>query len=78
LGEEYWRWGLDSFHALIAGVFDEEAIEVRPNGGRHAVLAFMAGIAAEEVPAALLAEEDPEAPLLLTARAVTPGGGTKA
>ena len=71
---EHWRWSYGGFRSLVSKAFDPSQVDVRSHGSRNTVLAFLVAIAAEEVDREVLDRDDPEAPLVLSARAVVPGG----
>jgi hypothetical protein len=51
-------------------VFGSDAVVVETHGSPAATVAFLHGVAAEEVPPAVLAMQDPARPTLLGLRAV--------
>ncbi len=69
LEDEYWRLTVASCRALLAEVFPPDRIAVRSYGNVLAGIAFLAGLAAEELRPRELAEHDPYFPLLIAARA---------
>lgn len=69
LESEYWRLTAASCRALLAEVFPPDRIAVRAYGNVLAAIAFLAGMAAEELRPGELAELDPSFPVLVAARA---------
>jgi hypothetical protein len=67
---DHWRFSVEGFAELLAPAFGAANVEVEGHGGTAATLAFLAGLAAEEVEHDLLAGAAQEAPLVVTARAV--------
>jgi GT2 family glycosyltransferase/SAM-dependent methyltransferase len=67
---DHWRFSADGFAELLAPAFGAANVEVEGHGGTGATLAFLAGLAAEEVEQDRLAGAAEEAPLVITARAV--------
>jgi SAM-dependent methyltransferase len=67
-----WYWGFTarSLRRLAESVFGADAVVVEPFGSPAATVAFLHGVAAEEVPPAVLAVQDPARPTLLGLRAV--------
>jgi SAM-dependent methyltransferase len=66
---EYWRFTAASFRALLAEAFPPDRIAVRTYGNVLTGIAFLAGMAAEELRPRELAHQDPHFPLLVAARA---------
>ncbi|MBA3660049.1 MAG: methyltransferase domain-containing protein [Gemmatimonadales bacterium] len=71
---DYWRFTEPSCRALFGDVFGHDRITVRTHGNVLTCVAFLAGMAQEELSAAELAVEDPYFPMLVTVRAVKAGG----
>ena len=71
LDHDYWRLSPDGLATLMATTFPSGAVDVRAEGNRTAAVAFLAGLAADEVGSGL-DQEDPRAPLVVTCRAVAP------
>ncbi|MEW6192540.1 MAG: methyltransferase domain-containing protein [Bacillota bacterium] len=69
---EYWRFTTLSVRRLFAEVFPPENVMVGAYGNVVAAIAFLHGLAAEELSAAELAFNDPDYELLITVRAVKP------
>jgi GT2 family glycosyltransferase/SAM-dependent methyltransferase len=67
---DYWRYTPSALQRLLDAVFAGGDVEVCAEGNRSAVLAFLVGLAAEEVGEETLDEPDDSAPVVLTARAV--------
>jgi GT2 family glycosyltransferase/SAM-dependent methyltransferase len=69
-----WYWSLTPLSAtrLFADVFGPENIEVSASGNVLASVAFLEGIAAEELRRRELESNDPQFPLLITVRAYRP------
>lgn len=70
---DHWRWSYEGFRSLVSKAFDLSQFDVRAHGSRNTVLAFLVAIAAQEVDRQVLDRNDPDAPLVLSARAVVPG-----
>ncbi len=71
---EPWCWSFTcrSLGLLLRRQFPEDNVEVVSHGNVLSAIAFLQGIAAEELEASELAYNDPLYPLLVTARAVRP------
>jgi len=71
---DWWRFSAAGFAELLARPFDARQVDVTGHGGTDATLAFLAGLAAEEVAEAADADLEGggggEAPLVIAARAV--------
>ncbi len=67
--KEYWRFTAASLRSLLAEVFPPDRVAVRTYGNVLAGIAFLTGMAAEELRARELAEDDPYFPLVVAARA---------
>lgn len=70
LDGDFWRFSAEGIRRPLAAAFPDSVIDVRPHGNPVAAMAFLVGLAAEEVDPAELRRTDPECPLLLTARVV--------
>jgi GT2 family glycosyltransferase/SAM-dependent methyltransferase len=73
---DHWRFSAAGFGELLAQAFRSADVEVEGHGGIDATIAFLAGLAAEEVAAARLEGGDDEPPLVIAARAVQPQEAT--
>jgi len=71
--EDYWRFTTSACRALFAERFGATAIDVRGRGNVLVSIAFLAGLAAEELRRGELETDDPDFPLLVTIRAVKSG-----
>jgi SAM-dependent methyltransferase len=71
---EYWRFTSSAIRRLLETAFGGE-VEVRAYGNVLASIAFLEGLAVEDLDAAALDEHDPAYELLIAARAVREGGG---
>jgi hypothetical protein len=69
IDREYWRFTPRACRRLFARKFDEGAVDVRGLGNVLACVAFLVGMAAEELSARELQKHDPSVPLLVTVRA---------
>jgi SAM-dependent methyltransferase len=69
LDSEYWRFTAASARALFEASFGQGAVEVESHGNVLTSIAFLAGLAAEELSRRELEETDPFFPLLITVRA---------
>ncbi|HKG02350.1 MAG TPA: glycosyltransferase [Conexibacter sp.] len=67
-----WRFSTAGFEELLTPAF--EAVTVEGHGGVDAAIAFLAGLAAEEVEQERLEGGEGEPPFVAAARAVKPGG----
>jgi SAM-dependent methyltransferase len=66
---EYWRLTPAACARLFADTFSQDAVEVRGCGNVLTCVAFLVGMAAEELTAKELEADDPFFPLLVTVRA---------
>jgi SAM-dependent methyltransferase len=66
---EYWRFTPALCARLFEGIFSRDAVEVRGCGNVLTCVAFLVGMAAEELTAQELETDDPFFPLLVTIRA---------
>lgn len=69
---DYWRFTSLSVRTLIAEAFPAEGVDVKAHGNVLAAIAFLHGLAAEELEAEELDYCDPDYEVLITARAVKP------
>jgi SAM-dependent methyltransferase len=65
-----WRYTEASSRELFEGVFGPTSVEISTAGNVAAAVAFLMGMAAEELPAERLAEVDPDFPVVVLVRAV--------
>jgi SAM-dependent methyltransferase len=72
-GTDYWRFTPAVCASLFGAEFGAENVLVEPLGNVLAGVAFLHGLAAEELPATKLERHDPEFPLLVAVRAVKRG-----
>jgi SAM-dependent methyltransferase len=72
-----WYWGFTTRAArrLFAEAFPDAEVEIESHGNVLASIAFLQGIATEELERFELDHRDPSYELLITARVRTPGGG---
>ena len=70
LEQDYWRFTAASCAWLFGQVFGREHIDVRTHGNVLVALAFVAGLAYEELSPRELAANDPYFPIVVTVRAV--------
>lgn len=70
LDADYWRFTAASCRRLFGDAFGESNIEVRPHGNVLSSIAFLAGMAAEELSPEDLDMTDPYHPLIISVRAV--------
>lgn len=68
-GTWYWHCTTHSAHRLVTDVFPESAVTVTAAGNAAAAVAFLHGLAAEELPASELDRVDPEYEVVITMRA---------
>jgi SAM-dependent methyltransferase len=68
--DDYWRFTVDSARRLLAPSFGDENVTVVSRGNLVAANAFLAGLAASELSARELDDDDERFPVLVTARAV--------
>jgi SAM-dependent methyltransferase len=73
LESEYWRLTAAACSRLFGNVFDPTNVVVRGRGNLRAAVAFLVGIAAEELPARGLEKDDPYFPVVVTVRATKAG-----
>lgn len=67
---DFWRMTPVACRRLFGEAFGSGQVEVEAHGNLQAAIAFLAGAAHEELPAARLERSDPRHPLLCTIRAV--------
>lgn len=67
---DYWRFTVASANWVFAEVFGSAAVTVASRGNVLSAIAFLSGLAAEELPPRDLAVDDPYFPLVITVRAV--------
>ncbi len=67
---DYWRFTAASCHALFGEVFDPDQVTVHSYGSVLTAIAFLEGMAGEELSRAELDAHDPFFPLLIAVRAV--------
>ena len=72
LETDYWRFTAASCRRLFEEVFPPEMVDVESHGNVLASIAFLAGMAAEEISEAKLGQRDAYFPLVLTVRAQKP------
>ena len=67
---DYWRFTVASARWLFGDAFGEEAVSVASRGNVLGAIAFLTGLAAEELSPESLAVDDPFFPVVITVRAV--------
>jgi SAM-dependent methyltransferase len=72
-GQECWRLTASACSRLFGERFGADRVTVREHGNARAAVAFLLGLAAEELSEQELAAEDPYFPILTTVRAVREG-----
>jgi hypothetical protein len=72
--DEHWRFSKQGLEQLLNAAFGSARIEVRAEGNPSAVVAFLTGLAAEEVGYATLDRSDPSTSVVVTARVVKAPG----
>jgi hypothetical protein len=70
---DYWRYTSVSARRLFISCFPPASVQVKAYGNILATIAFLHGLASEELRPEELAYEDPNYELLITVRAVKPG-----
>jgi SAM-dependent methyltransferase len=70
----YWAFTQDSLRRMLEEVFPPSNIDVENHGNVFAAVAFLHGLALEEVPTDKLDYKDSAYPVILAARAVKPPG----
>jgi SAM-dependent methyltransferase len=73
LDTEYWRFTTAGCALLFGQLFDQERVQVESCGNVLSAIAFLTGLASEELSQAELEETDPYFPLLITIRAQKSG-----
>ncbi|HYC33652.1 MAG TPA: methyltransferase domain-containing protein, partial [Gemmatimonadales bacterium] len=68
--QDYWRFTAPGCTALFGDRFGDSAVDVRGRGNVLVSMAFLTGLAAEELSRRELETDDPDFPLLVTVRAV--------
>jgi SAM-dependent methyltransferase len=71
--EDYWRFTTSACTALFTERFGASAVDVRGRGNVLVSIAFLTGLAAEELSRRELETDDPDFPVLVTVRAVKSG-----
>jgi SAM-dependent methyltransferase len=76
--DEHYNWALTTLSArrLFVEAFPAENVEIKAHGNVLAVVAFMQGLAVEELRRGELDHQDPDYELLITLRAVKPKAGS--
>jgi SAM-dependent methyltransferase len=76
--DEHYCWALTTLSArrLFAEAFPAENVEIEAHGNVLAVIAFMQGLAVDELRREELDHQDPDYELLITLRAVKPNEGS--
>lgn len=72
-GEEYWRFTSFGLRRLFENVFPLNAIQVQARGNTIAAIAFLHGLAVEDLPSGRLDIVDADYELSIALRAVKPG-----
>jgi SAM-dependent methyltransferase len=67
---DYWRFTTSGCRRLFADAFGGDQLTVRSHGNLSVVVAFLRGMAYEELPRRRLDDVDPRYPLLISVRAV--------
>ena len=71
-GRDYWRFTIDSCGALFSEIFGADQVSVRAYGNVLAAIAFLAGVAQEELTPQELDAYDSNYPVIIGVRAVKP------
>jgi SAM-dependent methyltransferase len=66
---DYWRMTPLAVRRLLEEVFPAKNLTIEAHGNVRLAAAYLYGLAAEEIPASVLAEADPDYPLIVCARA---------
>jgi hypothetical protein len=66
LNYDYWRFTIASARKLFGGIFGADNVEVKSHGNVLAGIAFLAGLACEELTTAELETYDPYFPLIVS------------
>jgi SAM-dependent methyltransferase len=72
---DYWRFTVASARGMFADAFGRDAVTVGARGNVLSAIAFLTGLAAEELRPRDLAVDDPYFPILITVRAVKDPAG---
>ena len=72
-GEEYWRFTSLGLRRLLEQFFPEAAVDVQARGNAIAAIAFLHGLAVEDLPRGRLDIVDPDYEVSIVLRAVKPG-----
>jgi SAM-dependent methyltransferase len=70
---DYWRFTSLSMRVLLEREFEAQSIDVRSHGNVLAAVAFLHGLAQEDLTAQELERQDPDYEVIITARAVKSG-----
>ena len=76
-GEEYWRFTSLALRRLFAEAFPQDHVDVRTYGNVLAAVAFLHGLAVEDVRREDLEPRDPDYEVSISLRAVKPGAPTR-
>jgi peptidoglycan/xylan/chitin deacetylase (PgdA/CDA1 family)/SAM-dependent methyltransferase len=71
-GEFFWSFFKPGLKQLLAGHFDDRKLLLAAHGNAGLAASFLMGMTAKDVPPELFADNDPEYPIVLTARAAKP------
>jgi SAM-dependent methyltransferase len=71
--QDYRRYTPAGLRRLLAAAFPDAAVDVEAHGNVFSAIAFLHGLAAEELMAEELDTSDPAYPVIVTARVVAPG-----
>ncbi|HEU4703998.1 MAG TPA: methyltransferase domain-containing protein, partial [Conexibacter sp.] len=71
---DHWRFSAAGFAELVGAAFGAANAAVAGHGGTDAAIAFLAGLAAEELEPERIEAEAGEPPLVISARATKPEG----
>ena len=74
---DYWRFTTQSARRLFEGAFEREAVNVQAHGNVLTAVAFLHGLAAEELHQDELNHHDPDYEMLITVRACKAGTSGK-
>lgn len=72
---DYWRFTTLSARHLVDSEFRSSSVEVHAEGNVLVAIAFLHGLAAQELETAELDDHDPDFEVMITVRAVKEGGG---
>jgi hypothetical protein len=70
---DYWRFTPASCRRLFGAAFGAEQVSIEPLGNVGAAVAFLRGVAVEEIPHRVLDSNDPDFPVVVAVRAVKRG-----